>query len=102
MKKQGTSLQITNQHHDQRGFRLIDVRAEDPFSKSHAAVRKRITEEIEHDFIPAITEYIDSRGHDYVRGEPNPVSERLYSKSPVLKAWSQQMPKAEALYPLQK
>lgn len=95
-------LRVLNQRHNSRGYRLVDVRVEDPYEKKHTQVRKKIRDEIEKDFIPAITEYIDGRGENYIRGENNPVSERLYAKSPVLQAWRNQMPKAEALYPLQR
>lgn len=106
LKSKGTLsspvLKIISQTYHSRGYRIVEIFVSDPYSDEEPLIRQKITSIVETELIPQIQKHIDARGIQYKRGEDNPVSEKLYAQSPVLKSWRAHMPSATALYPLQK
>lgn len=85
-----------------RGFKLIHANVQDPYERNDPHTRKIVIREIEDHMIPGINEHIQQRGRKYKHGEDNPITEWLFGQSDVLRRWKDQVPKAEALYPLQR
>lgn len=96
------AVRITAEVYHPAGSRVVDIFVSDPYAEDEPLIRRKITHAVESGFIPEIEQHIYSRGRHYKRGEDNPVSEKLYSQSPVLRKWKSHMPTAMALYPLQK
>lgn len=96
------ALRITEERYHASGCRIVDVFVSDPYADDEPLIRRKINDAVKNEFIPQIQEHISSRGKGYKRGEDNPVSERLYAQSEVLRQWKSHMPTAMALYPLQK
>jgi len=96
------SLRIVGEYRHPSGCRVVDIFVADPYADNEPIVRRKITDTVENEFIPQIQEHIRTRGKQFKRGEDNPVSQKLYSLSPVLRKWKSHMPTAMALYPLQK